>query len=142
MNIRGWILLLALLWSGRPLAADLPDAQPSRHFLRRPPLSAYTNYGEDLYRPYRREIRLAPRYDFLGRFLAEGFLVYELLTLRSFQSLQFIEGISNGLEIESSPQRTVIESMFDPQALQATGRIQGHKTVVALRAYPLGRRLG
>ena len=72
------ILCIALLWSGRPLLADLPDAEPSRHFLRRPPLSAYTNYGEDLYRPYRREIRLAPRYDFLGRFLAEGFLVYEL----------------------------------------------------------------
>ena len=78
MNVRCWILLLALLLSGRPLAADLPDAEPPRHFLRRPPLSAYTNYGEDLYRPYRREIRLAPRYDFLGRFLAEGFLVYEL----------------------------------------------------------------
>ena len=78
MNVRCWILLLVLLLSGRPLLADLPDAEPSRHFLRRPPLSAYTNYGEDLYRPYRREIRLAPRYDFLGRFLAEGFLVYEL----------------------------------------------------------------
>ena len=64
MNVRCWILLLALLLSGRPLSADLPDAEPSRHFLRRPPLSAYTNYGEDLYRPYRREIRLAPRYDF------------------------------------------------------------------------------
>ena len=71
-------LWIALLLSGRPLSADLPDAEPSRHFLRRPPLSAYANYGEDLYRPYRREIRLAPRYDFLGRFLAEGFLVYEL----------------------------------------------------------------
>ena len=53
-------LWIALLLSGRPLAADLPDAEPPRHFLRRPPLSAYTNYGEDLYRPYRREIRLAP----------------------------------------------------------------------------------
>ncbi|MCY3669000.1 MAG: hypothetical protein OXH81_25345, partial [Gemmatimonadetes bacterium] len=72
------ILCIALLLSGHPLLADLPDAAPPRHFLRRPPLSAYTNYGEDLYRPYRREIRLAPRYDFLGRFLAEGFLVYEL----------------------------------------------------------------
>ena len=72
------ILCIAVLLSGRPLSADLPDAEPSRHFLRRPPLSAYANYGEDLYRPYRREIRLAPRYDFLGRFLAEGFLVYEL----------------------------------------------------------------
>ena len=72
------VLWITLLLSGRPLLADLPDAEPPRHFLRRPPLSAYTNYGEDLYRPYRREIRLAPRYDFLGRFLAEGFLVYEL----------------------------------------------------------------
>ena len=61
MSSRRWFLLLALLLFGRPLAADLPDAEPARHFLRRPPLSAYTNYGEDLYRPYRREIRLAPR---------------------------------------------------------------------------------
>ena len=32
MIARRWILLLALLLSGRPLSADLPDAQPSRHF--------------------------------------------------------------------------------------------------------------
>ncbi|MCE2451202.1 MAG: hypothetical protein J4F35_23490, partial [Candidatus Latescibacteria bacterium] len=63
MSNRRWILLLTLTFLGRPLAADLPDAAPPRHFLRRPPLSEYTNYGEDLYRPYRREIRLAPRYD-------------------------------------------------------------------------------
>ena len=59
-------------------AADLPDAPPSRDFLRRPPSGDYDNYGEDLYRPYRRQIRLAPRYDYLGNFLSEGFLVYEL----------------------------------------------------------------
>ncbi|MEW6753730.1 MAG: hypothetical protein AB1505_22525 [Candidatus Latescibacterota bacterium] len=67
------VLLLCL-----PASADLPDAEPSRDFLRRPPLSGYANYGEDLYRPYRREIRLQQRYDYLGNYLTEGFLVYEL----------------------------------------------------------------
>lgn len=77
MPVRRWVLLAVLLPSGC-LLADLPDAEPSRDFLRRPSLGQYTNYGEDLYRPYRREIRLEPRYDFLGNFLAEGFLLYEL----------------------------------------------------------------
>ena len=76
MSGRRWILLIALV--GRPLWADLPDAEPSHNFLRRPPLSQYANYGEDLYRPYRREIRLEPRYDFLGNFLVEGFMLYQL----------------------------------------------------------------
>ena len=71
-----WIILLVLC--APPLWADLPDAEPSRHFLRRPPLSEYVNYGEDFYRPYRREIRLEQRYDFLGNFLAEGFVVYQM----------------------------------------------------------------
>ncbi|MEW6755107.1 MAG: hypothetical protein AB1505_29610, partial [Candidatus Latescibacterota bacterium] len=61
-----------------PAPADLPDAEPSRDFLRRPPLSGYVNYGQDMYRPYRREIRLQQRYDYLGNYLTEGFLVYEL----------------------------------------------------------------
>lgn len=61
-----------------PCTADLPDAAPARDFLGRPPLSGYVNFGEDLYRPYRRQIRLGQRYDYLGNFLAEGFLVYEL----------------------------------------------------------------
>ena len=61
-----------------PAGADLPDAEPSTDFLRRPLPFQYTNYGEELYRPYRRQIRLAQRYDHLGNFLAEGFLVYEV----------------------------------------------------------------
>ena len=77
MPVRRWVLVAVLLPPGC-LLADLPDAEPSRDFLRRPSLGQYTNYGEDLYRPYRREIRLEPRYDFLGNFLAEGFLLYEL----------------------------------------------------------------
>ena len=70
----GMLSLLASL----PAFADLPDAPPSRDFLRRPPLSGYVNYGEEVYRPYRRQIRLQNRYDYLGNFLAEGFLVYEM----------------------------------------------------------------
>jgi len=70
-----------------PASADLPDAEPSRDFLRRPELTEYVNYGEDLYRPYRRQIRLQQRYDYLGNYLTEGFLVYQLDEQRPGNSL-------------------------------------------------------
>jgi hypothetical protein len=77
---RGLSGLLPLCWAvtilltSASLHADLPDAEPSRAFLRRPALTDYVNYGEDLYRPYRRQIRLQQRYDYLGNYLTEGFL--------------------------------------------------------------------
>jgi len=80
--MKTWHLFLLFLlcgWLGcLSVWADLPDAPPSRDFLQRPALSGYVNYGEDLYRPYRREILLQQRYDYLGNYLTEGFLVYEM----------------------------------------------------------------
>ena len=43
----------------------------------RPLLTDFVNYGEDIYRPYRRQISLQQRYHYLGNYLTEGFLVYE-----------------------------------------------------------------
>lgn len=60
--VAGVLSLLAAL----PALAYLPDAPTSRDFLRRPPLSGYVNYGEEVYRPYRRQIRLQNRYDYLA----------------------------------------------------------------------------
>jgi len=59
-------------WWAWPVLADLPDAVPPRDFLSRPALSGYVNYGEEVYRPYRREIRLQQRYDYLGNYLTRG----------------------------------------------------------------------
>ena len=33
--------------------------------MRRPEFTDYVNYGEDLYRPYRRQMRLQQRYDYI-----------------------------------------------------------------------------
>jgi hypothetical protein len=78
---------LLVLLSVVPSLADLPDAVPPRDFLSRPALSGYVNYGEEVYRPYRREIRLQQRYDYLGNYLTEGFLVYGLDEQRPGSSL-------------------------------------------------------
>ncbi len=70
--------LLLVLMSAAAGLAQLPGQPLPEHFLGRPSPDGYVNYGEHIYQPYRRQILLAPRYDYLGNFLTEGFLVYEM----------------------------------------------------------------
>ena len=74
----GAILAAWCIGGSQPTVGDLPDAPPNDEFLRRPLGFDYINYAVDRYRPYLSQIRLANRYDYLGNFLAEGFLLYEM----------------------------------------------------------------
>ena len=58
--------------------SDLLAQYPEIGFLRRDVPTSYENYAESPYRPYRPRLRVDPRYDFFGRFLAHGYHVYRL----------------------------------------------------------------
>ncbi len=66
-------------------------------FLQRPGMKAYRNYAEYSYRNYRSNLRVNPRYSFLGDFLAEGFRVFRLDDQRPGRSLLSKDGVYRGM---------------------------------------------
>ena len=66
-------------------------------FLQRSGMKAYRNYAEYSYRNYRSNLRVDPRYSFLGDFLAEGFRVFRLDDQRPGRSLLSKDGVYRGM---------------------------------------------
>ena len=61
--------------SGQQLGVK-PWRQVENPWLGRVQQEAYLNYGEEPYKSYKRELDIDKRYDFLGNFLMEGYLMY------------------------------------------------------------------
>ena len=66
-------------------------------FLQRSGIEAYRNYAEYSYHNYRSILRVDPRYDFFGDFLAEGFRAFRLDHQRPGRSLVSKDGVYQGI---------------------------------------------
>ena len=59
--------------------------------------------------------------------------------LRSLEELEFIKGMTHGLEIEPCPQGNAIEPMGHTEPCQAARGVDRQETMIALRPYRAGR---
>ena len=66
-------------------------------FLQRPGMEGYRNYAEYSYRNYRSILRIDPRYNFFGDFLAEGFRAFRLDDQRPGRNLVSKDGVYRGM---------------------------------------------
>ena len=62
--------------------------------------------------------------------------------LRSLEELEFIKGMTHGLEIEACPQGNTIEPMGHTEPCQATCGVDRQETMIALCPHRAGRRFG
>ena len=62
--------------------------------------------------------------------------------LRSLEELELIKGLTHCLEIEAGPQSNVTQPMGHTEPRQAADGVDRQETMIALRPYRSGRRLG
>ena len=80
------------------LASDAPALEEDYEgFLQRSGMEAYRNYAEYSYHNYRSILRIDPRYNFFGDFLAEGFRAFRLDDQRPGRSLISKDGVYRGM---------------------------------------------
>ena len=90
-----WRLTLLLLAAATSGFAQEEEAFSG--FLQHPGQEAYRNYAEYSYYPYRTLLRVDPRYNFFGDFLAEGFRAFRLDDQRPGKSLVSKDGVYRGM---------------------------------------------
>ncbi len=90
----GWVLLVPCLWV-IPGASQEEDLHAG--FLKRSQLDEYRNYAEYAYYPYRTRLRVDPRYNFFGDFLAEGFRAFRLDDQRPGKSIVGKDNVYRGM---------------------------------------------
>ena len=93
-NVKRVVLPLLLFASA---SGAFAPGQDHGVFLQRPGTKAYRNYAEYSYRNYRSALRVNPRYNFLGDFLAEGFRAFRLDDQRPGRSLLSKDGVYRGM---------------------------------------------
>ncbi len=90
-----WRLSLTLLFAATDSVALEEDEFAG--FLQHPGQEEYRNYAEYPYYPYRTQLRVDPRYNFFGDFLAEGFRAFRLDDQRPGKSLVSKDGVYRGM---------------------------------------------
>ena len=91
----GLILFILLLIADGSAFAD--DGEPSLDLLQRSSFAPYQNYAEVPFRPYRERLRVNPRYNYFGEFLAEGYHAFRLDEQRPGASVIGKDDVYRGL---------------------------------------------
>ncbi len=91
----GLILFILFLIPGEGAFAD--DGEPNPDLLQRSSFAPYQNYAEVPFRPYRERLRIDPRYNYFGEFLAEGYHAFRLDEQRPGGSVVGKDDVYRGL---------------------------------------------
>ena len=91
----GLILFILLLIPDGSAFAD--DGEPNLDLLQRSSFAPYQTYAEVPFRPYRERLRVNPRYNYFGEFLAEGYHAFRLDEQRPGASVIGKDDVYRGL---------------------------------------------
>ena len=89
------LILIYLCIQGEGVLAD--DDEPNLYLLQRSSFAPYQNYAEVPFRPYRERLRIDPRYNYFGEFLAEGYHAFRLDEQRPGASVIGKDAVYRGL---------------------------------------------